>query len=215
LDLAKGVISVNFLRSDKKGKEVPPINVRYNGSKIRFGWLLNEEATCKDGSVDFEILVRGLNEFNEPYLWKTKPATGLLKVLKGLAGGAVINIDDSWMQEIVDRFAEVVANAELGLQNYYTKQEVNNLLDNVTVDLTGYATEGYVDDKIDELATVATSGSYNDLVDKPAIPSIEGLVNEQTLNDRFDELAGVAASGSYNDLVDKPTIPSIEGLINE
>jgi hypothetical protein len=115
LDLSKGTISVNFLRSDKKGKEVPPINVRYSGSKIRFGWLLDEEATSKEGSVDFEILVRGTNEFNESYLWKTKPATGLLKVLKGLTEGTEISIDDSWMQEIVDRFAEVVANAELGL----------------------------------------------------------------------------------------------------
>lgn len=40
-----------------------------------------------------------------------------------------------------------------------------------------------------ELATVATSGSYNDLSNKPT-------------------LATVATSGSYNDLSDKPTIPS-------
>lgn len=43
------------------------------------------------------------------------------------------------------------------------------------------------------LATVATSGSYNDLTDKPAIPV----------------LATVATSGSYNDLTDKPAIPTV------
>ena len=39
--------------------------------------------------------------------------------------------------------------------------------------------EGYV--KLSELAAVATSGSYNDLEDKPEIPSIDGLATEQAL----------------------------------
>ena len=42
------------------------------------------------------------------------------------------------------------------------------------------------------LATVATSGSYNDLSNKPTL-----------------------FSGSYNDLSDKPTIPSVAGLASE
>jgi hypothetical protein len=67
------------------------------------------------------------------------------------------------------------------------------------------------------LATVATSGSYNDLLNKPTIPnaqvnsdwsSITGI--SQILNK--PNLAVVATSGSYNDLVDKPTIPS--GQVN-
>ena len=44
------------------------------------------------------------------------------------------------------------------------------------------------------LATVATSGSYNDLTDKPS-------------------LASVATSGSYNDLSNTPTIPSGTELV--
>lgn len=46
-----------------------------------------------------------------------------------------------------------------------------------------------------DLATVATSGSYNDLSDKPTIPTVPSL-------------AKVATSGSYNDLSEKPTIPT-------
>lgn len=49
------------------------------------------------------------------------------------------------------------------------------------------------------LATVATSGSYDDLTDKPTIPVVPTL-------------APVATSGSYEDLDDKPTIPSIPSL---
>ena len=41
--------------------------------------------------------------------------------------------------------------------------------------------EGYV--KLSDLASVATSGSYNDLDDKPEIPSIEGLATDQDLTD--------------------------------
>jgi hypothetical protein len=60
-----------------------------------------------------------------------------------------------------------------------------------------------------DLATVATSGSYNDLSNKPTIPAAQ--VNSdwnansggaQILNK--PTLATVATSGSYNDLSDKP-----------
>ena len=65
-----------------------------------------------------------------------------------------------------------------------------------------------------DLATVATSGSYNDLSNKPTIPAAQ--VNSdwnansgvaQILNK--PTLATVATSGSYNDLSNKPTIPTV------
>lgn len=66
-----------------------------------------------------------------------------------------------------------------------------------------------------DLATVATSGSYTDLTNKPTIPAaqiqsdwtqatttaVDYIKNKPTL-------ATVATSGSYNDLSNKPTIPS-------
>ena len=63
------------------------------------------------------------------------------------------------------------------------------------------------------LATVATSGSYNDLSDKPSIPAAQ--VNSdwnsssgvtQILNK--PTLATVATTGDYDDLVNKPSIPA-------
>lgn len=63
----------------------------------------------------------------------------------------------------------------------------------------------------DDLATVATTGSYNDLLNKPTIPAEQ--VNSdwnatsgkaQILNK--PNLATVATSGEYNDLSGKPTI---------
>lgn len=67
------------------------------------------------------------------------------------------------------------------------------------------------------LATVATSGSYNDLSNKPSIPTntsdlnndsgfIDKDVNDLTNYTLSSSLATVATSGSYTDLSNKPTI---------
>ena len=85
------------------------------------------------------------------------------------------------------------------------------------------------------LASVATSGSYNDLSDKPSIPSVAGLASETYVDTAVagkadsTSLATVATSGSYtdltnkpslfsgdyDDLANKPTIPSVAGLASE
>lgn len=84
-----------------------------------------------------------------------------------------------------------------------------------TANLATVATTGDYDDLVNKpvLATVATSGSYADLSNKPSIPAaqvnsdwnaVSGV--EQILNK--PNLATVATTGSYNDLQDKPSIPS-------
>lgn len=85
-----------------------------------------------------------------------------------------------------------------------------------TSDLTNDGSDGtstYVE--ADELATVATSGSYNDLSNKPTIPAAQ--VNSdwnatsgvaEILNK--PNLATVATSGSYTDLTNTPSIPAAQ-----
>lgn len=62
-----------------------------------------------------------------------------------------------------------------------------------------------LDDKADSssLATVATSGSYDDLADKPTL----GTMASETASDYTPtaSLADVATSGDYNDLINTPT----------
>ena len=70
--------------------------------------------------------------------------------------------------------------------------------------LTGYA-------KTADLAKVATSGSYNDLTNRPTIPAAYTHPTSHPAS-MITGLATVATSGSYNDLSNKPTIPSIDGL---
>lgn len=81
---------------------------------------------------------------------------------------------------------------------------------------------------VDNLATVATSGSYNDLSNKPTIPTVVDVVadnnaNAVSSNAVYDELilkadsadlASVATTGSYNDLTDKPSLGDFGGTID-
>ena len=107
---------------------------------------------------------------------------------------------------------------EVDLSNYATKDEIPSTV--------GLATENYVNSKFDsieipdvsgfqlkaELATVATTGSYNDLTDLPNSQIVVG--NEPGNSDIWIDTTGgetlgfatVAFSGSYNDLIDKPDI---------
>ena len=78
-----------------------------------------------------------------------------------------------------------------------------------TSDLTNDS--GFVESS--DLATVATTGDYDDLTNKPTIPAaqvnsdwnstsgVSEILNKPTLST-------VATSGSYNDLTDTPTIPT-------
>ena len=76
------------------------------------------------------------------------------------------------------------------------------------------------------LATVATSGSYSDLTNKPTIPTVPTDISAFT-NDvgyitgvAWGDVTGkpafatVATSGDYDDLIDKPTIPVVPTVIS-
>jgi hypothetical protein len=90
---------------------------------------------------------------------------------------------------------DAINNIEIGtgadLSDYATKEELNSKQDAIT-DLETIrqgSAKGATSVQQGTLSTVATSGSYNDLNNKP-------------------ELKTVATTGSYDDLINKPTIPS-------
>ena len=102
-----------------------------------------------------------------------------------------------------------------------------------TSDLTNDS--GFIDKNVNDLtyytlssnlASVATSGSYNDLSNTPTIPTvptnvssftndagyITNTVNDLTNYTLSSNLSSVATSGSYNDLSNTPTIPTASTL---
>lgn len=97
--------------------------------------------------------------------------------------------------------------------NNLTDELKNKILNAITSGDLAEALAEYV--KNTDLSNVATSGDYNDLENKPTIPSDYVSYNQQTLTEeqkaqvRSNIGAGSSGfSGDYNDLTNKPTIPS-------
>ena len=114
---------------------------------------------------------------------------------------------------------------DIDLGNYYNKSQIDTMM-------AGKASTS-------SLATVATSGSYNDLSDKPVIPEIPTnvsaftndagyLTEHQSLSNYYNKsqtdnllngkvnigsLATVATSGSYNDLTNKPDLSTKQDVL--
>lgn len=120
-------------------------------------------------------------------------------------------------------FWEQIGSTAIDLSGYYTSAETDNAISNAltaaladyttTNDLTillagkqdkevgkGLSTNDFTDTdkaKVDALKTVATTGSYNDLIDKPTIPAAQ-------VNSDWDAVSGVAQ------ILNKPTIPAAQ-----
>ena len=104
--------------------------------------------------------------------------TNDMNKLAGIATGATKNIVDSSMSD----------SSTNTVQNKIIKQYVDESIDGVTsngsIELQSYA-------KKSELASVATSGSYNDLSNKPSIPSkTSDLTNDSNFLTSHQDISG-------------------------
>ena len=109
---------------------------------------------------------------------------GVHSGLSGLTVGSKYYVlDDGTLSTTPDTH-----NAKIGVAVKSTHIALD-FIDELTVsDLTTYATKAYVGTEIaikantSSLATVATSGSYNDLTNQPTIPSLTGYATETYVN---------------------------------
>ena len=156
-----------------------------------------------------------------------------IKTINGesILGGGNIVIEGDVPEQYKGTVEAIDVNEEIdGISNDFVTSD--------RLDAMNYATQnwveeqGYISDS--DLSKVATSGSYNDLSNKPYIPSIEGLASQSYVNQQISKIqfptyddsdikASLANkadkselfSGDYNDLTNTPTIPSVEGLASE
>jgi hypothetical protein len=96
------------------------------------------------------------------------------------------------------------ANAWLGSNQYFTNALARSAI-SVSGSLSYNSTTGVISYTQPTYATVATTGSYNDLTNKPTLfsGSYTDLTNKPTL-----------FSGSYTDLTNKPTIPTVPTTVS-
>ena len=157
-DLTTTAISIFYVTQYGEASD-QPINVTYNDKKIRFAWLVSDNATRMAGKIEFEIQAIGVNSAGKPYVWKSR-STDKLNVLQSLASEkGNISIDESWVTELVEKITENVtekiAEAQVGEQveraeNAATRAETaaNNADKAVETALVGYATTEYVDNAV-------------------------------------------------------------------
>ena len=147
-----------------------------------------------------------------------------------LAGGLT---SQSEIYDLEEQIAAIVP--EVIGDEYYTAEEVDEKIAEIpTFDPTNYYTKsqlytktetnGLLAQKVNtsSLATVATSGSYNDLTNKPTIPDVSNYYtksetyNQTEVNNLLStkadtsSLSKVATTGDYDDLLNTPTIPAAQ-----
>ena len=109
--------------------------------------------------------------------------------------------DFATKQEVADAIAAEDITTKLG--NYYTKEEtysqteIDAMLDNVSVDLTGYATETYVDNKTSGMASSISTNTENISSLSTTVSSLQTAVNS------IDTSPRLTYDVAYNDTEDE------------
>lgn len=195
IDLMEMMLQIHFVNSQDCEGFADVINVSYSDSKIRFGWLVDNLVTYAEGELLFEVVARGEVE-DKKYVWRTRP-NGKLNILKSLSGNGHIEPNDDWYTQLMTDMDERVADAQeaaeeakrcaeeaknivfdtdsmiedivqSALEGYYNKEDIDAKLADIDVDLTGYATEDYVNEAV---AGVDVSEQLKNYALKSEIPT--------------------------------------------
>lgn len=118
-----------------------------------------------DSSGDLKVKVNVIGE-KEISAWGagTSSGTGAITIVDGLTSTATNAALSANQGRILKELIESQSGGDVDLSNYYTKTQVDDLIDDVDPswsNISGKPT----------FATVATSGSYSDLSNKPTIPT--------------------------------------------
>ena len=243
-DLTEADISIHYERSDGEHNFSIPINVSYNDDKIRFGWLVDGYATSYAGKLKFEIHAYGTvpdsdnNGTREPlsYVWKTKTNESL-NVLQSLCSHIeeeeYNKIDETWMQDLVERVAygvaEQIANAQVGAQVNEAKAAAaeakaaadvatNAATTAVTNALGDYSTTTQMEAYVTEQITNADiEGKLTKYAKTEDVKTLVGDIGEsETVVDYVSSTVENALSAKMGNLVDDGNNPlTVEAYVNK
>jgi hypothetical protein len=197
LDLAiNTVIRIHYVRKHTEAGQlitedayVSPINVMYNSTELCFGWLISNEVTSYVGDIDFEIVITGVNDIGNDFTWKSKPSKGALKILASLTDGNPVVISDTWRTELVNAFV-AAATEQIGLGNYYTKNEA--------------------DLKLEDYATVLELNNVSTVLGNSDIASVSLFLDGYDLTVSLTDNSGAIISSEELSLPHESLVASIE-----
>ena len=198
LDLSQYHIYIHYQNAKgEKGKYLCE-DIEDGGENITFSWLLSQKAVLYKGQTKFLVCAKKTQE--DTIVWNTTLANG--NVLEGLdVDEDIVQQNDDVIEQILLNLEQIEASGGTGDINnakvtFTEAEERTNIKSQETMSTMFSKIKKWFTD----LKTVAFSGSYNDLSNKPTIPTKTSQLDNDSQFSTF--------SGSYNDLSDKPTIPS-------
>jgi hypothetical protein len=169
IDLMQMTIQVHYLNANKEENYTSPINVSYSNTKIRFYWLVGNDATAKEGELQFEIMASGAvsvpnTDTTKNYLWRTRP-NGRLNVLKSLTGKQMVDpTGNDWYTQFLATMSQKVGEAQTAAnQAKQSAQDAKDAVASVDEKLSQF----YKKDEVDGFVTML----------RGEIAAVDGLAN--------------------------------------
>lgn len=169
IDLMQMTIQVHYLNANKEENYTSPINVSYSNTKIRFYWLVGNDATAKEGELQFEIMASGAvnvpnTSTTKSYLWRTRP-NGRLNVLKSLTGKQMVDpTGNDWYTQFLATMSQKVGEAQVAASAAEkSAQDAKNAVASVDEKLSQF----YKKDEVDGFVTML----------RGEIAAVDGLAN--------------------------------------
>lgn len=181
LDLTQYHIYIHYQNAKgEKGKYLCD-DIQDSGENITFSWLLSQKVVLYKGQTKFLVCAKKTQE--DTIVWNTTLASG--NVLEGLdVDEAIVQQNDDVIEQILLKLEQIESGGGTGDINNakvtFTEAEERT---NIESQETMSTTFGKIKKWFTDLKTVAFSGSYNDLSNKPDIPEAYTLpqANENQL----------------------------------
>lgn len=169
LDLSQYHIYIHYQNAKgEKGKYLCE-DIEDGGENITFSWLLSQKVTLYKGQTKFLVCAKKTE--TDTIVWNTTLANG--NVLEGLdVDEDIVQQNDDVIEQILLKLEQIEASGGTGDINnaqvtFAEAQERTNIESQETMStMFGKIKKWFTD-----LKTVAFTGSYNDLLNKPTIPT--------------------------------------------
>lgn len=169
LDLSQYHIYIHYQNAKgDKGKYLCE-DIEDGGENITFSWLLSQKVTLYKGQTKFLVCAKKTQE--DTIVWNTTLANG--NVLEGLdVDEDIVQQNDDVIEQILLKLEQIEASGGTGDINnakvtFTEAEERTNIASQETMSTLFSKIKKWFTD----LKTVAFTGSYNDLSDKPNIPT--------------------------------------------
>lgn len=191
-DLTTGFIQIHWVNSAGYSSRATAVNVSYNSEYIKFGWLLGPDVTDISGVISFEIDIIGTNSQGQSYRYITRSNSNI-NILGSLGEHDEIEIDQSWVSELINQVSEKLADAQSIVDA--AQAHANDARDSAalaanyaqdvdsTIDAAEQTLETYVDDNMGSLITSSLANYYDKDVIDSKFAGIDGLADFGVLYD--------------------------------